>query len=184
MRISLRDFCSIVIAVVAGVVFSAHCFPQGEQQPRSNQNESLKIFLRDYLANSRSDDREPTRYTSAFVDLKDDGSKEVVVYVTGDFWCGSGGCMTLILEHKGSSFKVVSKMMTTLLPIRALTTKSNGWHDISVMARVWYGEGNVYSREQKLSFNGKSYRTSTQRSVEKLAGEVVIPATEEGTPLY
>jgi hypothetical protein len=88
------------------------------------------------------------------------------------------------IRAQGLLLQGCQQMMTTLLPIRALTTKSNGWHDISVMARVWYGEGNVYSREQKLSFNGKSYRTSTQRSVEKLAGEVVIPATEEGTPLY
>lgn len=173
----------MVAILIAGFVFlTAVCFAQ--PQKNSKQDESLRKFLQDYLAVSRSDDREPTRYSSAFVDLRDDGTQEIIVYVTGDFFCGSGGCTTLILAPKDSSYRVVTKMSTTRSPIRVLETKSNGWHDISIMKRVWYGEGNIYAQEEKLSFNGKYYRTSAQRSVEKIPGEVVIPATGLGLPLY
>jgi hypothetical protein len=157
---------------------------RAQDQSDSTRNGYLRSFLRHYLARSRSDDHEPTRYSPAFIDLKDDGTREVIVYVTGGFWCGSGGCTTLILAPEGSTYRVVTKIFTTYSPIRILETKSNGWHDIGIMVRVGYGGEEVGSHEQKLSFNGKSYRASTQRSVGKIAGEVVIPATEEGTRLY
>lgn len=157
---------------------------QQQRHPSPSREDSLKRFLQDYLAASRSDKREPTRYSPAFVDLKDDGTQDVIVFVSGDFWCGSGGCATLILAPKGSSYRVIRRIPTTRCPIRVLRTKSDGWHDIGVMVRVWYGEGNISAREEKLSFNGKSYRTSARRSVEKIPGDVVIPAAGEGTPLY
>jgi len=172
------------ILSAAFVLLATFCVAQTQHQPNSEQEDSLKRFLQDYLADSRSDDRVPTRYSSAFVDLKDDGTQEIIVYVTGDFWCGRGVCTTLILAPKDSSYRVVTKMSTARSPIRVIETKSNGWYDIGIMKRVWYGEGNIYAREEKLLFNGKYYRTSAQRSVEKIPGEVVIPATGLGLPLY
>ena len=160
------------------------CLAQDQNQQKSGQDNLLKRFLEGYLADSRSDNREPTRYSAAFVDLKGEGKREVIVYVTGDFFCGSGGCTTLILTPKDSTYSVVKKMPTTRLPIRVLTTKSNGWLDIGIMTRVWYGEGNVYAREEKLSYNGKSYRSSARRGVEKIAGQVVIPATADSILLF
>ncbi len=184
MRGAFCDFYLKMAAVVMVLMFPVLCSAQGQHQLKSKQDDSLKMFLRDYLAGSRSDDREPTRYVPAFVDLKDDGIQEVIVYLAGDRWCGSGGCTALILIPKGSSYRVVAKIATMRLPIRVLRTKLNGWHDIGIMVRVWYGEGNVYAREEKLSFNGRSYRTSARRSVEKIPGEVVISETNKGIPLF
>src|SRR5580700_5307584 len=82
------------------------CFAQDQNQQKSGQDNLLKRFLEGYLADSRSDNREPTRYSAAFVDLKGEGKREVIVYVTGDFFCGSGGCTTLILTPKDSSYSV------------------------------------------------------------------------------
>ncbi len=96
---------------------------------------SLKRFLQNYVGNPPADSDKGMRYLDAWVDLNGDGKKEVIVYLLG--WCGSGGCSTLILEPKDSSYTVVTEMTVTQLPIRMLTTTSHGWHDLSVL--VWGG---------------------------------------------
>jgi hypothetical protein len=190
-RKSFLNFRSMMSAIrSAGLMLLATCcVAQAQHQPNSKQDESPKRFLQDYLADSRSEDREPTRYSSAFVDLKDDGTQEVIVYITGSFWCGTGGCTTLILAPNSSSYNIVTKVFTTRSPIRVLQTKSDGWHDISVIERGGYGGETPYLFEAKLSFDGKSYRMTPRnppapRLIEKIPGVVVIPATEMGLPLY
>ena len=82
-----------------------------------------------------SDRDKTTRYLSASVDLNGDGMQEVIVYLIGGGWCGSGGCTTLILGPQDTSYKVITKMTVTRLPIRVLTTTSNGLHDLPVVVR-------------------------------------------------
>jgi len=37
------------------------------------------------------------------------------------------------LGSEGTSFKIIAETTITRLPIRVLATKSNGWHDITIM---------------------------------------------------
>jgi hypothetical protein len=127
-----------------------------------------------------------TRYFAAFVHLRDDDTQQAIVYLTNDGWCGSGGCTTLILEPKGFTYRVITKVTTTRPPIRVLSTKTNGWHDLAVRVQ---GGGTVHAYEAKLPFNGKSYPISpSMPSARKLAteisGEVIVPASFAGEPLY
>jgi hypothetical protein len=157
---------------------------QGVHQPAPNQDESLKKFLLKYLGPPDADFEKqgPTRYYAAFVDLKDDGTKEVIVYVTGQLSCGSGGCTTLVLAPEGSSYKVVTELTITRPPILVLTTMSQGWHDIA----VWMQGGGIQpGYEAELSFNGKTYvgrdeptlRPSKRLTDRVLPGKVIIPLT-------
>jgi hypothetical protein len=115
-------------------VFSAlACSAQSQLQSSSNHEISLRKFLQKYAGNS--DEKQKTRYSYAFVDLKDNGAREVIVYLTGDGWCGTGGVTTLVLAPEGASYNLITKITVTRPPIRVLSTRSNGWHDISVMAR-------------------------------------------------
>ena len=54
------------------------------------------------------------------------------MYLMGRWWCGSGGCPTLILEREADSYKVVTRTTVTRPPIKVLPTISNGWRSISV----------------------------------------------------
>ena len=186
MRKNSLDFCLKLVAVVmSGFIFlAAGCLAQAKPQAGSKQDNSLKSFLQNYVG--RSDIDKKTLYFSAFVDLKDDGNQEVIVYLTSDGWCGSGGCTTLILAPTDSTYRVLRRITITQLPIRVLTTKSNGWHDIAVHVQ---GGGIIDAYEAKLSFDGRTYpgNPSTppaQRLTEKAEGKVVVPLTAEGTPLY
>jgi hypothetical protein len=189
MRKGFLNFLLMTVAVVAFglMVLASTCLAQPQHRLSSDQVNSLKKFLQNYVGNS--DDDRTTEYSSAFVDLRDDGTQDVIVYLTGDGWCGSGGCTTLILVPKDSSYEVVTKITIVRPPIRILVTKLNGWHDIAVRVQ---GGGIIKAYEAKLSFNGRTYPRNpsvppARRLVEKVAGEEVVPITaliEKGTPLY
>ena len=185
-----KDFVGFYLVMAAVVIVSvtflaASCFAQTLRQPTSKQEENLKRFLQDYLRKP-SYDYKATQYFSAFVDLKDDGTQQVIVYFTDQRSCGSGGCTTLILTPKGSSYEVVTSITIVWPPIRVLASKLNGWHDIAVQV---HGGGIVHPYEAKLSFNGKTYSRNptvppARKLQEKVAGEVVVPWEAEGKPLY
>jgi hypothetical protein len=92
----------------------------------------------------------------------------------------------LILAPEATSYRVVTKTTITRLPIRALTTKSNGWHDISVVVA---GGGIQPGYEAVLSFDGETYPTNpstppARRMKGKVRGKIVLPVTSEDKPLY
>lgn len=119
--------CSLLAALL---VFCAVGGP-AQGQPTADRQASLKTFLQDYVKDPHYDYK-ATRFIAAFVDLRDDGARQVIVYFTDLHFCGSGGCKTLILEPDGGSYTIVTSMTITRPPICILKTKSNGWHDISV----------------------------------------------------
>lgn len=187
MRKGFLDFFLItVVGVVAcSMLLAASGLAQSQNQRSSSAEDPLKRFLQEYVGNRRTRNGEPALYFAAFVDLRDDGAQEVVVYLIGPEWCGSGGCTTLILAPKDSSYKVITKITISRPPIRVLTSKSNGWHDIAVRVQ---GGGITRAYEAKLSFNGKTYPRNpstlpARRLVKKIAGEVIVPFPVKGTPI-
>lgn len=140
---------------------------------------ALQRFLENYLTPPVLAPSDDQRYEAVFVDLKDDGKHEVLVYLKDASWCGSGGCTTLVLAPNGSVFEIVTKITVTRLPIRVLATKTNGWHDLSVLV----AGGGVPAHEAKLVFDGKSYPSnpSTRPAVElqgKVEGRVILSGNE------
>jgi hypothetical protein len=170
-----------IIGLLLVLFQAAGCF--GQQQPGSGQDGSLKEFLQKYVGMPDAETK-TTQYSAAFVDLRDNGTKEVIVYLSSDSWCGTGGCTMLILAPEGGSYKVVTKTPTVKLPIRILTTKSNGWHDIGVVGRI-NGVEPLY--EAVLSFDGKTYPESlsdARPSQGEVQGKTVITQTAKDTLLY
>jgi hypothetical protein len=155
------------------------------QTPR--QQNSLKQFMREYLKAEAEDlEDDDTTFSSAFVDLNEDGKKEVIVYLSGRDWCGTGGCVMLVLAPKESTYRVVSEVTITRPPIRVLNTKTKGWRDIAVLLA---GGGIRHPYEARLQFDGRSYPKNptaapAQRLREKVAGSIVIASESKGTALY
>lgn len=91
-----------------------------------------------------------TDYLEAWRDLNGDQIKDAVVLLQGKEWCGSVGCTMLIYHAKNDhSLSLITKTTVTNTPIYLLSTKQNGWSDLSVYSK---GVGQV-----KFSFDGKSY---------------------------
>lgn len=196
MRNSLLGFHSTttvaVLLALFGLMFMAFSsHGQAVHRPVSKQEEILKKYLQHYVGDPDSADNRATRYFSAFVDLKDSGTDQAIVYLSGDGWCGSGGCTMLILAPQESFYRVVARFTVTWPPIRVLATKSHGWHDIAIRMQ---GGGIEPGYEAEFSFNGKTYvsddktnlRPSKRLRERVLLGKVVIPSTasERAERLY
>lgn len=90
-------------------------------------------------------------------DLNDDGKKEVLVALTGPYFCGSGGCSPLILDDKG---KVITQFSVSEYPIVVNTVKTKGWKDLYI-----YSAGKFHI----IKFDGKKYPSNPSvQPVEKL----------------
>jgi len=140
-------------------------------QPAQNQDDvSVRRFLQGFDSGLKD------RFVAAFTDLNDDGKPEAIVHLTSSEWCGSGGCTTLVLARDGDSWRVLAKISVTRPPIRVLTTKSNGWHDIA----AWVQGGGIQpGYEAELRFDGKRYPANASVAparpiLGKAEGEVVI----------
>lgn len=148
--------------------------------------DSLRSFLQERLKGPSGEADQTTRYQYAFVDLDGKGKREVVVFVTGNGWCGSGGCTTFVLAAQASSYRVVTRIPISRLPIRLLATRSNGWRDLTVGVK---GGGILSGYESALPFDGNSYPTNpslppARRLEGTETGETVLPAGGEGILLY
>lgn len=152
----------------------------------SAEKVALKEFLQLYVKAHGLDDDKTAGYSSAFLDLDGDGRLEAIVYLVGRWWCGTGGCPTMILARDGMSYKLVTEILITRTPIRVFDTRSKGWRNIGVWVQ---GGGILPGHEVELRFNGRTYPTNPTippaiRTGGKVPGEVVISAKKEMTPLY
>jgi hypothetical protein len=180
MSLKLRH---VIFAVCVSLV--ANSMGYSTVQDRANREKSLKKFL-EHFVDGPTDKDKNTRDSVAFVDLRDDGTQQVIVYLISRDWCGSGGCSCFILQPQGSSFRIITRTTVTQLPIRVLSAKTNGWHDLGVGVG---GGGNLEGYEARLRFNGRKYPSNPSVSpAQKLRnapeGKIVIPDNARGTLLY
>lgn len=75
---------------------------------------------------------EGTTARSALVDLDGDGSDELVAYVEGPQYCGSGGCVATVLTRDGDTYRSVMDGSVSQLPIYALSTRTGKWRDLGI----------------------------------------------------
>lgn len=158
-------------------------FSQPEYTPRptmSSREESLRAFLREHVREKQFPDEDDTRYAKAFVDLNGDGREEAIVFLMGRWWCGSGGCPTLVLTPQLASWKVVARILTTSPPIRVLRTRSKGWRSIT----VWTHDPEAPPYEAELQFDGETYPLSPTTPVGKNArGRVIVSSAKDASSL-
>lgn len=175
-----------LFGLIVLMILASNCHAQSQYRPSAAEESSLKNFLQNYVGVPSNEVDKEARYSDVFVDLQGNGSQEVIVYLTGSSWCGSGGCTMLILTPEDKSYKIVTKTTVTRLPIRILTTKSNGWFDICVVARI-NGIEPLY--KAMLSFDGKTYPGSpsvppARKLLKKVPGRVMITDSTEDKPLF
>lgn len=166
-----------VIALLLGTQMVGACAAQG----RDVDEGSVRTFLRSYF---KGPEDKTTRYSAAPVTLGAKGD-EIFVYVTGRFWCGSGGCTALLLQPADGSFKVVVRFTLVRLPIVVLPSKTNGWHDIAMSVE---GGGIVPARMVILRFDGHKYPNNPSMAPKlpsAMAGTgTKVPLSEHGSLVY
>ena len=95
-RLGFR-YCLVLIAISTACsgLLAPVCLAQSGRESgtaSSEERDVLKSFLLRRLRARLKGEDKTTRYLYASVDLNGDGTPEIIVYLTGREWCGSGGC--------------------------------------------------------------------------------------------
>ncbi|MCB0346556.1 MAG: META domain-containing protein [Bdellovibrionales bacterium] len=111
------------------------------------------------------------RYAYIKFDLNGDGTEEVLVYLLGSYFCGTGGCNMLLLEPAAEGYKVINKFAITQLPVIASPVESAGWKDI---IRVEAG-GGAPATFVRHKFTGQHYiERERMPKTDQLPGEIIF----------
>jgi len=123
------------------------------------------------------------RYVYGRVDLNGDGRDEVLVYLLGSVFCGTGGCNLLLFTRRPDGYSLVNEFPISRLPVIVSEQKTAGWSDL---VRPESG-GGVPASYVRHVFDGRRYvekeRTPGDRVPEgrgHLAGELTF---DKGIPL-
>jgi len=174
---------TVMLALIATLRYS---FGQGGTSISDVPSASLKAFLQSYLSlGGRIPPDTTTRITTYRAKTGGGKTEEDIVYVSGQGWCGSGGCTLLIVEPSASSFKVVGRVTVVQLPVFLMPSMTHGYPDIGVTVRG-IGVGSAY--EAELSYDGISYpgnpSSPPSRPLKGIKGKVVIANTKNSVALY
>ncbi|WP_435417168.1 hypothetical protein WAB17_09760 [Parerythrobacter aurantius] len=95
----------------------------------------------------------PMRYALAFTDLDSDGADEAIVYLVTPYFCGTGGCNTIILTPAGPMWRKVAEISVSRPPVTVMDSTTNGWKDITVAI----SGGGTAAGNALLRFDGTAY---------------------------
>ncbi|MEM9404733.1 MAG: META domain-containing protein [Acidobacteriota bacterium] len=126
-----------------------------------------------------------SRYAFARFDLNDDGNEEVVAYLLGPYFCGSGGCTLHLLTRDGETYRSLGRFPLSRLPLIVSAEATDGWRDVY---RPESG-GGAASSFVRHRFDGTSYTAAVRLSGESppegrrvLGGEVAFDSAHPLAP--
>ena len=122
--------------------------PEATSPAPANAEEDIRSFLMQEYP-----DAESVTYALAWSDLNGDGADEAIVYLAGPYFCGTGGCPTLVLTAAGPMWSKVGDISVSRTPVTALDSTSNGWKDLTVAV----SGGGGASGNALLKFDGTAY---------------------------
>ncbi len=176
----------VVLVAAAMAAPSRPTMGQKPDRSATPADTAVRPFLQAYLSRPPFGADSSTRFSAAPINGADGATEEIVVYVSGKQWCGSGGCPLVILAPRGGSYNVMGRVSITWPPIRALGHTTRGRHDIG----VWVQGGGIQpGYEAILQFNGTKYPSNPTvppaiRSSRRPGGDIVIPLDPKLWPLY
>jgi len=173
---TLRTFSLTAVAVMC----AAGAPSISENGQRSAAHASLCASLQNYVLKRWGQPDGDTNYTAKLVDLNGDGRSEAVVLVSGQHWCGTGGCPLWVLTPRDRSWMMVTQAPIVRAPIRLLPSRSHGWSDLSAML---YVDGARPLYEARLSVNGRLNPTITPLA-RPSSGRVILSEDDTSEPLF
>jgi hypothetical protein len=93
------------------------------------------------------------RYVYSRIDLNGDGHDEVLAFLMGSFFCGTGGCSLQLFTPGVDGYRLVNDFPISRAPVIVSAQKSNGWNDL------WRLEsgGGAPASYVRHSFDGQTY---------------------------
>lgn len=120
-------------------------------QAPSTADPLMPALLR--LMDHHGADIQETEYQVEYIDLNNDGIDEALVLLSGQYWCGTGGCNLAIFEGTASGYELVSHLSIIHAPVWISSEITSGWRDLIVEV----SGGGIEPRHVALKFNGSRY---------------------------
>ena len=128
--------CKIVLGLACLLAFSPAA--EGEESCAIRYHNATKSekLMAARAANSYFDDkqyplsfwRKAAHYEIAYIDLNDDGKKEIIIKIESGDWCGSAGCISNIYESANSVLNYIGGVRDGAVLWKS---RSHGYHNLS-----------------------------------------------------
>lgn len=136
---------------------------------------SAEDWIRANHKDALSTDLGKLQYATAETDLDGDGMPEVLVYLGGPMFCGTGGCNLVVLKRQDGDLIQVSETTVVQLPVGVLDSKSHGWRDLAVSV----SGGGMTEGVSRLRFTGRGYPANASAEVSADAAPISKPVIAE-----
>lgn len=127
-------------------------FP-GTTKVTDPSNEMLKTAMLDFFKSTGA----PISSTYNFVrfDLNNDKRREAIVMIKSPYgyWCGTHGCVMLIMKANNNGFTLVNSIQPVREPIYISRTSTNGWNNLVVRVSGRWSD----TKNTLLRFDGRNY---------------------------
>jgi len=124
-----------------------------------------------------------TDYALRFSAASIPGTGLFAAYVSGTPFCGSGGCVVIIVRPSGHSFKIVGEVDMVFNPVMLLPTRRAGYPELGVWRRGYPDGGH----EVAISYNGRRYvlreTNRLSRDARRMTGRTLIDREDRGCPV-
>lgn len=133
-----------------------------------------RVFRPDaYLNDADSSWDRRARYRTKSVRLSESGPPVDLVFLVGDFWCGTGGCPTLVVDRNAAKPRLISEIDLTREPISVLPATHHGWHDLRALS---VGGGKRVANWATYRYDGRRYQLHgyTPMRAARDSGQVVF----------
>lgn len=139
--------------------------------------------LRALVQEQAGEEDKSVNVVTAFLNLDNEPSSEVVAFVSGQSVCGSGGCRLYILKKSGGEYKQITKLTVVQLPIQVFSDRSHNWLDLGVGV---HGGGINPGYNVRLRFNGQTYPSnpSVQAAVVQKGMIIISNSSNTAKPLF
>ncbi|WP_157578707.1 hypothetical protein [Rudaea cellulosilytica] len=182
-----KSILRLAVFLFMGITSASACQASStEKVGGCDIEKSVRNFLRQYLIDAPPQVRQGALFAFSSVKSESGFIQEVIVYVSGKGWCGSGGCNLIILAPQKDGYTVIGESGIVKLPIRLLSEKTNGLPNIGVWVQ---GGGVLNGYEVALPFDGKRYASNPTIPPAKPVpanskGRVLIEKDQVGKPVY
>jgi len=159
--------------------------PHDEKPFLTDPDPAIEQAVRDASPDYRPEivGEDKARYLYGRADLDGDGKDEVLVYLLGSIFCGSGGCNMMLFTQGENGYRLVNNFPITRTPVIVSPNRTEGWSDLW---RLEYG-GGARPGYVRHAFDGTKYvereRTTTEHVPEgalHLSGDFTF---QTGIPL-
>jgi len=103
-------------------------------------------------------------YVYSLVDLNGDGNDEVIVYLMGSIFCGTGGCNMMVFTKGDDGYRLVKNFSLARTPVIASPVVNNDWKDLWKME----SGGGAKATFVRYAFDGKTYAEKERKGSEKI----------------